>query len=115
MPRNYKARILAILATCGVLGWACSPADAALRIDGRVRAGGGAVANSSVTLWAASSGDPKQLAQTQTGNDGSFELGTDETLGAKGESIRSDLSSICSRGCRTCCRGCLLEFWHIFT
>jgi hypothetical protein len=40
---------------------------------------------------------------------------TDEKLGAKGGSIRLDLSSICSRGCRACCRGCLLEFWHIFT
>ena len=40
---------------------------------------------------------------------------TDEKLGAKGGSILSDLSSICSRGCRACCRGCLLEFWHIFT
>ena len=78
----YKARLVAILATCGVLGWTCSPADAAIRIGGQVQAGGGAVANSTVTLWAASSGDPKQLAQTQTGNDGSFELGTDETLGA---------------------------------
>ena len=78
----YKARLVAILATCGVLGWTCSPADAAIRIGGQVQAGGGAVANSTVTLWAASSGDPEQLAQTQTGNDGGFELGTDETLGA---------------------------------
>jgi hypothetical protein len=82
MLSTYKARIVAILATCGVLGWTCGPADAAIRIVGQVRVGGGAVANSTVTLWAASSGDPKQLAQTQTGNDGSFELGTDETLGA---------------------------------
>ena len=29
---------------------------------------------------------------------------TDQTLGAKGGSIRSDLSSICSRGRRACCR-----------
>jgi hypothetical protein len=64
-----------------VLAWTCSPADAAIRIGGQVQAGGGTVANSTVTLWAASSGDPKQLAQTQTGNDGNFELGTDETLG----------------------------------
>jgi len=82
MLGTYKVRIVAILATCGVVGWACASADAAIRIGGQVRAGGDAVANSAVTLWAASSADPKQLAQTQTGNDGSFELGTDETLGA---------------------------------
>src|SRR5271163_686026 len=81
MLNAYKACIVAILSTCGVLGWTCGPADAAVRIGGQVRAGGGAVANSTVTLWAASSGDPKQLAQTQTGSDGGFELGTDETLG----------------------------------
>jgi len=82
MLGTYKVRIVAILATCGVVGWACASADAAIRIGGQVRAGGDAVANSAVTLWAASSADPKQLVQTQTGNDGSFELGTDETLGA---------------------------------
>jgi hypothetical protein len=34
----------------------------------------------------------------------------DETLGAKGGSIRSDRSSICNRGCRASCRGCLWNF-----
>ena len=82
MLGTYRIRIFATLAMCAVLGWTCSPADAAVRISGQVQAGGGAVANSTVTLWAASSADPKQLAQTQTGNNGSFELSTDETLGA---------------------------------
>ena len=60
----------------GCLGGA---ADAAVRIDGVVQAGGGSVAGSTVTLWAGSAGEPKQLAQVKTSADGSFALGTDET------------------------------------
>src|SRR5262249_44778074 len=53
-----------------------------VRIEGQVQAGGGPLANSTVTLWAASAGEPKQLAQARTNNDGRFELGSQETLGA---------------------------------
>jgi len=53
-----------------------------VRIEGQVQAGGGALANSTVTLWAASAGEPRQLAQARTNNDGRFELGSQETLGA---------------------------------
>ena len=61
--------------------FAASPADAAVRIDGQVQASGGAVAGSTVTLWAGSAGEPKQLAQAKTADDGSFALGTDDTPG----------------------------------
>ena len=77
-----KASIAAVLAMCGLFGSACSPAAAAVRIEVQVQAGGGAVANSTVTLWGASAGEPKQLAQTQTSSDGHFQLATDETPGA---------------------------------
>ena len=53
-----------------------------VRIEGQVQAGGGPLANSTVTLWAASAGEPRQLAQARTNNDGRFELGSQETLGA---------------------------------
>src|SRR5215470_8872576 len=56
---------------------------AAVRIEGQVQAGGGPLANSTVTLWAASAGEPRQLAQARTNNDGRFELGSQETLGAE--------------------------------
>ena len=82
MIETGKAGIAVVLATCGLLGWACNPAAAAVHIQGQVQAGGGPLANSTVTLWEANAGDPKQLAQTQTGSDGHFELGTDETPGA---------------------------------
>src|SRR5262249_39271158 len=53
-----------------------------VRIEGQVQAGGGPLANSTVTLWAASAGEPRQLAQARTNNDGRFELGNQEALGA---------------------------------
>ena len=81
MIETGKTSIL-VLATCGLLGWACNPAAAAVHIEGQVQAGGGPLANSTVTLWEANAGDPKQLAQTQTGSDGRFELGTNETPSA---------------------------------
>ena len=82
MIKIGKVSVAAALAMCGLFGWACNPAAADVRIEGQVQAGGGPLANSTVTLWEANAGDPKQLAQTQTGSDGRFELGTDETPGA---------------------------------
>lgn len=43
-------------------------------VNGRVLGGGAPIVNSSVTLWRAGSGSPKQLAQARTGQDGSFSL-----------------------------------------
>src|SRR5262249_27363031 len=56
--------------------------DAAVRIEGQVQAGGGPIANSAVTLWGASAGEPRQLAQTRTNSDGRFEVGSQDNLGA---------------------------------
>src|SRR5262249_48668799 len=55
---------------------------AAVHIEGQVQAGGGPLANSIVTLWAASTADPRQLAQTTTSNDGRFQIDSRETIGA---------------------------------
>jgi len=43
-------------------------------IKGQVLGGGAPIANSSVTLWEASTGAPKQVAQTKTNGDGRFEV-----------------------------------------
>jgi hypothetical protein len=72
----------AVLLTVGMLGWVCGPTAAAVSIQGQVQAGGGPLANSTVTLWGASASEPRQLAQTRTSSDGRFELGSQETLGA---------------------------------
>jgi hypothetical protein len=82
MFKTDRAHIVVMLLTGGMLGWACNPAAAAVHIEGQVQAGGGPLANSTVTLWEANAGNPKQLAQTQTGSDGRFALGTDETPSA---------------------------------
>src|SRR5258708_1115811 len=55
-------------------------------LRGQVLGGGAPIANSTVTLWAASAGAPRQLGQTRTGADGRFALnaagapGKDNTL-----------------------------------
>jgi hypothetical protein len=53
---------------------AAGPAAAAQSLKGQVIGGGAPIANSTVTLWAASAGAPKQLAQVRTGADGRFVL-----------------------------------------
>ena len=77
-----KAHMLSTLLTLGILGYACVPATAAVRIEGQVQVGGGPLANSTVTLWGASAGEPKQLAQARTGSDGRFQIDSPETIGA---------------------------------
>ena len=79
MLENGKAQIIAMLMAVGLLGWACGPAAAAVRIEGQVQAGGGAVAGSTVSLWAASAGAPARLAQVQTDADGRFVVSVDQT------------------------------------
>jgi hypothetical protein len=81
MLKNDKVQIIAALLALGLLGFASDPAAAAVRIEGQVQAGGGPLARSDVTLWAASAGEPKQLAQTRTRADGRFELRAKETPG----------------------------------
>src|SRR6516225_7214931 len=74
-------QLVSVLLTIGALGCA-SPVAAAVRIEGQVQAGGGPLANSTVTLWAASTADPRQLAQTTTSSDGQFTINSEETIGA---------------------------------
>src|ERR1700687_1361678 len=59
-------------------------ANAAENINGQVLGAGIPIANSTVTLWAASAGAPKQLAQTRTGADGHFAL---TSMGAPGNDV----------------------------
>jgi len=57
---------------------------AADSIKGQVLVGGATVAKSTVTLWTASTGEPKQLGQTKTGADGRFEF---RAIGAPGKDV----------------------------
>jgi hypothetical protein len=68
-------RLFAPLLTVTLL--LASPAFAADSIEGQVLGAGAPIAKSTVTLWEASADVPKQLAQTQTGDDGRFALSVD--------------------------------------
>ena len=66
-PRSrFMRAILTALATT-----ATASAFAAT-LNGQVQGGGVPIADSTVTLWSASAGSPKQLAQAKTGADGRF-------------------------------------------
>ena len=55
------------------------PAEAAVRIEGKVEIGGGAVAGSTVSLWAASADAPSRLTQVTTDADGGFVVSVEAT------------------------------------
>src|SRR5271170_7314426 len=82
MLKNGKAQIFAVLLAVGLLVCACGQATAAVRIEGQVEAGGGAVAKSTVTLWAASANAPARLAQTETGADGRYIISVNQVPSA---------------------------------
>ncbi len=74
-----KGGIVTLLIVAALLGCVASAAEAAVHVEGQVQAGGGPVAGSTVTLWAASAASPAQLAQVQTGADGSFVVSADQS------------------------------------
>ena len=81
MPKSANAQIIATLLTAVLFVWACGPAAAAVRIEGQVQGGGGPIAKSTVTLWAASANAPAQLAQVQTDANGGFEIAAERPSG----------------------------------
>jgi len=71
MSRITKSSFAAIMVfTVALLGG--SLAAAVVRVEGQAQAGGAPLANSTVTLWAAGAGEPKQLAQSKSAADGRF-------------------------------------------
>jgi hypothetical protein len=76
--RKRPALWASTIALLGLMGGACGAAGAAVRIEGQVQAGDGAVARSSVSLWAASADAPVRLAQVDTGTDGGFVISADQ-------------------------------------
>jgi hypothetical protein len=81
MLKICMAKTITSLLTIVLLGCAFAPAEAAVRIEGQVQAGGGPLANSIVTLWQATAGTARQLAQARAGADGRFELNSQESPG----------------------------------
>jgi hypothetical protein len=97
--RTRSARVrrwIGVFVAVGVLP--APPILAAGSIAGRVTGAGEPIAGSTVTLWAASAGEPKQLAQARTDADGRFTLnpaGSDASvyLVAKGGQPATDKAS----------------------
>ncbi len=73
----------AIIVFAGVTFASTIPAVAAVNLNGQVLGGGAPIANSTVTLWAASDGAPKELAQARTDADGHFALTVPDSRGAE--------------------------------
>ena len=79
--------VLGVLPLCVLLAGAASAADS---IKGQVSGGGAPIAKSTITLWEAGAGAPKQLGQTKTNGDGRFEV---RTKGASKDGILYLLAS----------------------
>jgi sugar lactone lactonase YvrE len=62
----------------GIVGLAIAEPAFADSIEGQVLGGGAPIGKSTVTLWSASADAPKQLAQTQSGDDGRFTLSVED-------------------------------------
>ncbi len=76
-----KKTVLAVLLS---VGFCIAGRAFASDIKGRALLGNAPIAKSTVTLWEASAGAPKQLSQTKTGDDGRFEI---RTNGAHGDAV----------------------------
>jgi ABC-type glycerol-3-phosphate transport system substrate-binding protein len=59
MRKHIRTGLAATTGALALLACISGPAEAAVQITGQVQAGGGAVANLTVTLWSATAGDPK--------------------------------------------------------
>ena len=80
MHGKLHAHLLGTAFMLGAVGFAGAPAFAAVHLDGQVQVGGGPVAQSTVTLWAASANAPTRLGQAKTGADGRFAISADRSV-----------------------------------
>jgi hypothetical protein len=87
---SIAARRVADSAACGTFAAVALALSALLAgrsaygaaIAGQVLGAGAPIASSTVTLWAATQGNPQQLAQARTGADGRFSLTSSRPVGA---------------------------------
>ena len=71
-----------ILALAATSLFSAAPALVAASLNGQVLGGGAPIANSTGTLWAASAGEPKQLAQARSGAEGRFTVNAPDEVGS---------------------------------
>lgn len=79
-PERCWALQFAVGAAC-LAGLVSMGSAMAADLKGQVLGAGAPIENSTVTLWAASSGAPKQLAEAHTDADGHFTLSAPDTDG----------------------------------
>ena len=79
MPSWIRLKLVGVL-SLAILSLASS-AVAAEHFSGRVLGAGAPIANSTVTLWEASSSEPKKLAEAKTNGQGQFEIRSAATRG----------------------------------
>jgi hypothetical protein len=77
---NRKIRLLVLAAMITPAVCIMTPASAA-SLNGQVLSAGAPISNSTVTLWAASAGAPKQLAQATSDTDGRFTVNASDEVG----------------------------------
>jgi hypothetical protein len=80
--RSTTRTLSMMVALIALLALATGPAFAADNITGQVLGAGAPIANSMVTLWAASADAPTQLAQARTDADGQFAMTIPDTRSA---------------------------------
>src|SRR5262245_7415396 len=76
-----EAKAMFAAAIPALVGAVFCATAAAADIAGQVLGGGGPIADSTVTLFAASAGNPQELAQARTGADGRFSITLPGTAG----------------------------------
>ena len=81
LKNPMKRKLIVTCTTTLFAAFIAAAAAGAGEIRGQVTGAGAPIANSTVTLWAATAGAPKQLGQTRTGADGSFALNASATPG----------------------------------
>ena len=75
--RFMRASFTALATTAAASAFAAT-------LNGQVQGGGAPIANSTVTLWSAGAGSPKQLVQAKTGADGRFVFNAPDVAGTGG-------------------------------
>jgi hypothetical protein len=83
---KHKLFPMAVVVTVVAAGLFSTASISAATLTGQVLGGGAPIANSAVTLWAASATVPKQVAQATTGADGRFTINAPDTA-APGTSL----------------------------
>src|SRR5512137_413441 len=63
-----------VVMACAAISVSLNGSAIAASLDGQVLGAGAPIADSTVTLWQAGSGTPRQLAQARTSSDGRFAL-----------------------------------------